>query len=54
MHQPGQTQVKDFYNPLGGQQEIGRFEVSMNQAVFVDALESKGRLPDDLTGIGGE
>ena len=42
--QPGQTQVENFDNSIFGEQQVGRFDVSMNNAPFMGVVQSFRRL----------
>ena len=45
-----QTEIKNFYFPLGRSYQVVRFDVTMDHAVFVGMLKSSCRLADVVAG----
>ncbi len=48
----GKPQVEDLQLARPTEHQVGRFDVAMDQAVGVDALQPQGGLTDDLAGVG--
>ena len=49
---PGQAEVQHLDLAVGGQHEVRRLDVAMDQPVLVDGLQADGRLAGKFGGVG--
>ena len=52
MLQLGQAEIEDADCPVGGQHQVGRLDIPIDQAALVDVLQPGRGLPHDLAGSG--